>query len=257
MKHIFSSAIVLVSALAFSANAQTQIRVTVESTGNLGLAPVITSFSDGSYDIFTPGQAASAALENLAETGFPGDFSPPQGGPLFGNNPDPPIFTPGGSNSAVFTVDTTNDQFNFAAMILPSNDWFVGNATDLPITNLHTGGIGTSISISLNSIYDAGTELEDFAQGPGNPIIMGLTGLTFPAGDGGEDSGVDQNGVVSIVSNPDFSTFANAPAGLDNSLIDFDNIVTVTLTTVPEPSSGLLLFSSLLGGVALLRKRRR
>lgn len=256
MKHSIQLAFLMVAALAASAHAQTQIQVTVQSTGNLGLAPVITSFSDGTYDIFTTGQAASSALEDLAETGSPAGFSPPEGGPLFGNNPSPPIFTPGGSNSMIYNVSPSNDQFNFAAMVLPSNDWFVGNSADIDISSLHSGGIGTSITMSFNNIYDAGTELEDFNEGPGNPILGGLTGLTFPAGDGGANSGVDQNGVISLVTNPDFSTFGNAPAGLDNSLVDFDNLVTVTLTTVPEPSSGVLL-SSLLAGIGLLRRRRR
>jgi len=233
------------------ANAQVdQIRVTVETTGNLGLAPVTASFSDGSNDIFTVGQAASAALEDLAETGSPAGFAPPQGGPVFGNNPAPPIFTPGGSNSAVFDVAAGNNQFNFAAMILPSNDWFVGNSTDIDISSLLAGAPGQELVFSFNTIYDAGTELEDFNFSPGNGII-GLTG-----GGGDPNFGADQNGVVSVVANPDFSTFIGGE-NFDNSTIDFDNIVTVRLTavsSVPEPAT-----CSVLGfaGLGLLMRRRR
>jgi len=162
-------------------------------------------------------------------------------------------FTPGGSNSAIFNVDSSNNQFNFAAMILPSNDWFVGNSNDIDISALLAGPAGGQVQILFNTIYDAGTELEDFAFSPGNPIL----GITSPVGGAAPDFGDDQNGVVTQLSSPDFSTFVNAPIGFDNSTIDFDNIVTVTLTnvsSVPEPGSMVALLA--LGTAGLLRRRR-
>lgn len=244
------------------AHAQTQIQVTIETAGNLGLAPTFASFSDGSFDLFNVGSAASAGLELSAETGNPSAFVAPVGvnaGPIFGNNPSPPIFTPnGGSNSAIFTVDAGNNQFNFVNMILPSNDWFVGNSSSIDVSSLLSGPAGSSITMSFGTVYDAGTELEDFTNGPGNPILAGITGLTFPAGTDQPDTPLlGQGGVVSVVSNPDFSLFANAPAGLDNSLVNFDNIVTVTLTTVPEPNAGVLALFCLGGFAAMARRRRR
>ena len=86
---ISTSAFLTVIAFAGFATAQTQIEVKVETVSNLGIAPVIAGFSDGSWDIFNVGSAASLALEDLAETGSPAGFAPPEGGPVFGNNPNP------------------------------------------------------------------------------------------------------------------------------------------------------------------------
>jgi len=246
-------AFLTVVAFAVYADAQTQIEVKVETVSNLGIAPVIAGFSDGSWDIFNVGSAASSALEDLAETGSPAGFVPPQGGPVFGNNPDPPIFTPGGMNSAVFDVADGNDQFNIAAMLLPSNDWFIGTDGSVDISALLGAPIGTAISFDLNQVYDAGTELEDFSTSAGNPII----GVTNP-GNGGPNVGTDQNGVISIVTMADpFGTFANLePADLDTLPFDFagSTIARVTLTAVPEPSSAVLALSCLLG-LGLVRWR--
>lgn len=255
MRHICHAAAIFT--VVFSAaivSAQTQIQVKVETVSNLGIAPVIAGFSDGSWDIFDVGSAASAALEEIAETGSPGGFMPPEGGPVFGNNPDPPIFTPGGMSSTTFSVSDGNNMFNMAAMLLPSNDWFVGTDSGIDISSLLNAAQGTTLSFDLSTVYDAGTEEEDFSASAGNPII----GVTNP-GNGGPDVGTDQNGVVSMVTTADpFGSFANLePAGLDTAAFDFAGspVARVTLTTVPEPTSLVLGLISL-GGLSLLRRRR-
>ena len=109
--------------------------------------------------------------------------------------------------------------------------------------------IGTTLSLDFSTIYDTGTELEDFAFSPGNGFVGATGGGPAP------DFGADQNGLVDIVTNPDFTTFANAPAGLINS--DFFNggpYGTVTLEVIPEPSTALLAGLRLVAG---LRRRRR
>lgn len=183
-------------------------------------------------------------------------FAPPEGGPVFGNNPDPPIFTPGGSSSATFSVSDGNNIFSLASMILPSNDWFVGT-NSVNISALLNASPGTSISIPLSTVYDAGTEEEDFAFAPGN----GIVGVTTPGGPA-PDFGTDQNGVVTIVTESDpFASFLNASDGFDSTEFDFNasnaTIATITLTTVPEPSANCM---ALFGAAFLLlgsRVRRR
>lgn len=105
----------------------------------------------------------------------------------------------------------------------------------------------------MATVWDAGTELEDFAFSAGNPI----GGITDPAGDA--PNGTAQGGVISVADGTDpFSVFANAPAGFDTAGFDFNAggpIATVTLTVVPEPSTAAFL--GLVGLGILMRRRRR
>ncbi|MDB4321724.1 spondin domain-containing protein [Akkermansiaceae bacterium] len=63
-----TSIIVSLSALISSANGAS-LRITVEASSNVGLAPALLSFHNGSVDFFDTGSAASAGLELLAEVG--------------------------------------------------------------------------------------------------------------------------------------------------------------------------------------------
>lgn len=242
---------------ASAAQAATMIQVQLTGTGPVGFAPLFTAFHDGSYDIFDPGSASSAELETLAEVGDPGGLisNAPAGvnaGPVFGNNPAPPVFTVGGSNSAVFSVDDTNTRFSFASMVLASNDWFIGNADPnaYDISSLIGAAAGTSMTIGVTTVWDAGTEEEDFAFSAGNPII-GVTTV------GDAPNGTPQNGTVAAVTGPDpFAAFANIPGGFDTSSVDFTGaeVASITLTVIPEPSSAIL--GACAAGALLLRRRR-
>jgi len=138
--------------------------------------------------------------------------------------------------------------------VLPSNDWFVGNGAATDISSFVAQNIvGSDMAIDIATVWDAGTELEDFAFSAGNPI----GGITDPAGDA--PAGTDQGGLISQVTGSDpFAAFANAPSGFDSSALDFNNaggpIGTITLTIVPEPGSAALLAFA---GLAFLRRRRR
>ena len=240
-----------------AAHSATLIQVELTTTGPVGFAPLFTAFHDGSYDLFDAGSAASSDLETLAEVGDPGGLiaNAPAGvnaGPLFGNNPSPPVFTVGGSNSAVFSVDDNNTRFSFASMVLASNDWFIGNgdpnAND--ISSLIGATSGTSLTIDVATVWDAGTELEDFAFSAGNPII-GVSTV------GDAPNGTAQNGTIAAVTGPDpFGAFANIPAGFDTSAVDFTggNVASITLTVVPEPSTSIL--GACAAGMLILRRRR-
>lgn len=263
MKTTKITLLAMTGGLAFSASAQavTSIRVTVETTGPVGLAPGFAAFSDGSFDLFAPGSTSSAALENLAETGSPAglvaSLGSNSGGAILGPGVgpgSPPIFAQGASGSAIFSVADGHNMFNFASMLLPSNDWFIGNgnAADLDVSSLLGAAAGTSLMFDFVNVWDGGTELEDFDFSPGN----GLIGITNPGG-GEADFGTDQNGVISLVSGPDpFAAFANADAGFNSTQFDFtgQTIATVTLEVIPEPSTALLGGLGLLAG---LRRRRR
>ncbi len=245
----------VVASLCSMASAQTSIRVTVTTTGPVGLAPAFAAFHDGSYDIFDVGGTATAGLEALAEVG---DLSTIIGeatglGANAGAIVDGGPFVPsGGTASAVFSVDAADTSFSFAAMILPSNDWFIGNSSAIDISSLLGASAGTSLSTTFSTGYDAGTEEEDFAFGPGG----GLVGVTTASSPGGGTSTSDP---ISVVAGPDpFASFANIePASFDTTTIDFTSgsIATVTLEVVPEPTSIALAGLGLVGLCGMMRRR--
>lgn len=152
-----------------------ELNVTIEnlSPGNgINLTPFWVAFHDGSFDIYDRDQAASSALESLAEDGNTDPISE-----LFKNNAVPgvdatitepngfagaPVFDPG--SSATFKIDvdeTTARYFSYASMIIPSNDAFVANGNPLEHEIFNTTGdfVGPiSFTVWGNQVLDAGTE---------------------------------------------------------------------------------------------------
>ena len=149
-----------------------------------------------------------------------------------------------------------NNFFSFAAIVIPSNDFFVANADPLAIdvsTLLNNPG-GTPISFIIGSpgtVNDAGTELESFATSAAN----GLFGI--PGGQTGPNEGPnDPNNLIRTISGDPFASFANAPAAFNfnnSALYANGGIGRITIAAVPEPANAILL--SL--GLAAFGWRRR
>ncbi|MDJ0790114.1 MAG: spondin domain-containing protein, partial [Myxococcota bacterium] len=171
-----------------------QLRVTVENTGPDGgvyLTPVWVGFHNGSFDSYDGGSPAAPELEALAEDGNNGPISAafgagetlvptgvaPSGARVQGNLGGAPI-APGASATAKFEVDTTgaNPFFSYAAMVLPTNDYFVANGSPVAhdLSGLVNEGDILSFAIGLpGTVNDAGTEVEDFATSAGNGLFPG------------------------------------------------------------------------------------
>ena len=104
-------------------------------------------------------------------------------------NPAAGLLAPGASTTYTLTNDETNTYLSVAAMVLPTNDGFVGlDSWEIPT---ETG----TYTILLNA-YDAGTEANDEIINGGGPL--GVAGIPFAPG---SDGGTGGTGVTDTESN--------------------------------------------------------
>ena len=93
-------------------------------------------------------------------------------------------------------------------MFLPSNDWFIAdqNGAGVDISAL-LDGTSTEQTIDVTTVYDAGTELEDFFRGGTGPDPFSLTPRLSDANGGNPN---DQNDSISTVTRmPSVNLFEN------------------------------------------------
>ena len=149
-------------------------------------------------------------------------------------------------------------------MVLISNDFFIGNASAIDISSVLSGGV--PLSIEVTSVYDAGTEVNDFAfsAANGEPFFGLGGGQTGP----NQSGPTADTGFVSIVpsTGDPFAGFANAallsaegvPAGFNfNDAVLYPNgvaTITISAVAIPEPTSLTALLA--MGTCGLLRRRR-
>lgn len=223
------------------------------------VTPVWFGFHDGNFDTFEMGTVASAGLELLAEEGDPAtlrsEFAAAAGtgvdGVIFGTNGfgsmmgQPPVLDPGEVAQALADPNPASRFLNFATMIIPSNDAFIGNNNPLAIEVFDAAGnfVGPQTFVFNGaSIYDSGTEVND---GQGAPFST----------NGGTSS--DEGGTVQFHAGLDNFLGTGTAAGTTINSIPGDNtpVFRITISQVPEPTSlGLM---GLLGGCLLGVRRRR
>ncbi|MEG3754343.1 spondin domain-containing protein [Psychromonas arctica] len=170
----------------FSATAQAQdLTVTLTNlTHSIYFTPVVAGAHDASTEIFETTTPATPELELLAEEG---DFSGVSG--LLGNagadvidNPAGGLLASGESTTFLLSNSSGNDYLSVAAMMLPTNDAFIGlDSWEIP------SEAGT-YTVYLNA-YDAGTEANDELAD------------SIPAFPGG-DAGTGGAGVTTEISTP-------------------------------------------------------
>ena len=147
-----------------------QVKVTVENlvaANGISFAPLHVAFHGGTFDAFNLGEVAGAGIRTVAESGdgsvwfselAAADATATAGTVL------PVPLTSGTTGTATFTVDTDlNPFFSFAAMALPSNDFFIGNDHAMAYRLFDAGGaltIGT-IEQRATDLWDAGSEVFD------------------------------------------------------------------------------------------------
>lgn len=185
-----------IASLSSAVHAQS-LEITISNlTHGSAFTPLVVAAHDGSTHLFMSGSQASANLQAMAEggdiAGLVADLNAASAD--ITENPAAGLLAPGASTS--FTLDTQNGntQLSFAAMILPSNDGFVGlDSLTLPTSPGH-------YNYTVNA-YDAGTEANDeLITGGGAPGAAGIP--ANPVGESGMNgsgaSGADQNNHIHI-----------------------------------------------------------
>jgi len=215
------------------------------------LTPFGVFFHDGTFNIGTVGQPASAELERAAEDG--------NLAPLFAaydasgsgtaraaiDSPNGPVF-PGNTGRFEFDVDPTKDRYvSFVSMVIPSNDAFIANGN--PVAHPLFNGSGEfqpfEIVIGGEHVYDAGTEVND--EIPTNTAALNQAG---------PNTGVDENGVIAL--HPGFMAGGNVLARIPEGDFTQPGYEVAKFSVVPIPAA-LPLMAGGLGLLAVLARRRK
>ncbi|MDQ8196726.1 spondin domain-containing protein [Pelagicoccus enzymogenes] len=137
--------------------------------GGLWLTPFFLGFHDGGFDLFDEGSAASPGLEMLAEDGVPNglasEIAPYGHSAVLTGSDGPPgvLFAPGSMAYTLLSLNPGSSlYFNFASMVIPSNDAFLGNDMAHMLFD-GSGNFTGNISFDLygRNVWDAGTEAND------------------------------------------------------------------------------------------------
>jgi hypothetical protein len=255
---------IVTMALGIGAAEAAQVKVTIQNlsaVGGLNMSPLWVSLSNGSFDVFTAGSAATPGLKPLAELGDPSGLAArlagTDPGAVTGLIPVPgasglPQIEPGESGSIVLNVNPASNRFfNFAAMVVPSNDAFTSLDTALVLFDSSGHFLGDkTLTLTGNDIWDAGTEVDQ------------LFGSAFIAGQNAMLGDVE-NGVVML--HPGFGTFDGQmePNGRTFNAADANvgaragfSFARITISEVPEPSTWLLMLAAI-GSLAMIYRQRR
>jgi hypothetical protein len=249
-----SSGLALALAASTASAGLVQLRITTENlvpANGISFAPLRLGFHDGTFDSFDDGQAATAPIISIAEGGSGSDWFPffaaqqPNGnagsvgmGPL----------QPGQSRSNVITVDSATNRFlSFGSMVVPSNDYFIGNDSPTEYEVFDSSGnlLLGQITQTADEIWDNGSETED----PANAafVVGGVNSQRVP-----------ENGVVHFDFSELEATFNGLTTGggyvLNSQLSAGQAIYRITIEVVPAP--GAVASFGVLGLAAGLRRRR-
>lgn len=232
--------------------AQVSLTITAENlapTNSISFAPLHFGVHSNTFNAFNIGQVATAPIISVAEGGggaaWQAAFAAADPTATRGTI-GMPLF-PGMTRSLTVMVDTTiNPFFTFAAMAIPSNDFFIGNDSAIRLFNNDGSLALTSINQKARQIWDAGSEVLD----PAAAAFVGNNSLRTP-----------QNSVVAF----NFGEF-HAYNGLTtaagytfNSQLTADSDVyriSFSAAAVPEPETYALMLSGLMVIGAIARRRR-
>lgn len=231
-----------------------------QPVGGFSFSPVWFAFHDGTFAVFDAGAPASAGTELVAELGdattLMSDFAASGSSGVQGSlqtADELPQFTPAELASVLIdTGDATlNRYFSFAAMFVPSNDFFFSNDDSMAWEVFDDRGsfLGpVTIQIFGVNIWDAGTEVENVFDG--GAFVVGIDALISPA----------ENGVIhgsfSSQENSDYIAGllgVETPVGaITDPFTDAELLATIQI--IPEPS---MLICFMVSALALMTAPRR
>jgi hypothetical protein len=241
-------------AVALPAAAVT-VDVTVQnlsSTNSLSFAPLHVGFHGGSFDAFNLGGAAGDAIVSVAEGGAGGAWQAAfaAADPTATRGTIGGLLQPGQTATLSFEVDALlNPFFSFASMVVPSNDFFIGNDSPTRYRLFDAAGqlqIG-SIVQTARQIWDAGSEVFD----PAAAAFVGNNDLRSPQNSVVAFNFAELAGFNGLTTGAGYVFQSGLAADAEVYRISFN------VAAVPEPGTYGLMSAGLLGVGWLARRRRR
>jgi len=256
MRFFRTTPLILAAAAAASVAvaAPVELRVTVDNlapANSIAFAPLRVGFNAGTYDSFDDGAMAGAAIISIAEGGSGADWFPAfaaadptaELGTVVPNPPGPLL--PDASATADFTFDSAvNPFFTFGAMVVPSNDYFIGNDAPNAYMLFDAGGNlnFNDITLSASDVWDAGSEVD------------GVFGAAFLQGSSNDDRTPDDDPVGLDFADLSIFNGLTTAAGytFQSQLTASTPVYRISFEVIPEPGTALLF-----GLAAVLGLRRR
>jgi len=163
-------------------------------TNGIHFTPILVAAHDTNTRLFMAGSAASANLQIMAEggdiSGLSSDVQAASGNVV--ENPVGGLMEPGASVNFNMMTNDSNTQLSLTAMLLPTNDGFVGiDSLDIPT-------VAGTYTFFLNA-YDAGTEANNEIINGGG--AAGVLGIPFDPGANEATGATGGTGVTTVESN--------------------------------------------------------
>ncbi len=232
-----------------------QVNIKVENlapTNSVSFAPLRFGFNNGTFDAFNNGTVATAPIISVAEGGSGSAWLPAfaLADPTAVIGSTAGALLPGATQTLSFFVDTAiNPFFTFAAMVIPSNDFFIGNDNPQAFRLFDAAGhlLISSIGQTAGDIWNAGSEAFD----PLNAafLVGGNNSLRTP-----------ENGVVgfNFAELAGFNGLTTAAGYKFNSQLARDTgiyRISFTSSAVPEPQTWAMMILGFTG-IGLVARRR-
>ena len=262
MKQTTTSALVLAlgatltvaSVPAAAANFNVTVKVeNLAPINSISFAPLRLGFNNGTFDAFNIGQAATAPIISVAEGGSGSAWLPAfaAADPTATIGSITPALLPGQTLSSTFQVDSSiNRYFTFASMVVPSNDFFIGNDSPTEYQLFDNAGNLqlSSISLKANQIWDAGSEVFDPVAAAF--LAIGTNSLRTPQNSVVGFNFAELSGFNGLTTAPGYVFNSGLTANSDIYRISFE------VAAVPEPETYAMMMAGL-GLVGWTARRNR